>query len=135
MEKGLTLMETICYIVLVSIFTLFIFLVIRNTNISFLKDTAYQEVSEKLKITKLLSGLNISKTKLTINQVGNGFIISNDGIELIKYEDNRLINNLLNSELVLKYNVITNYEIKTNLIIFNLQNSVKDDQIIMRWCI
>ncbi len=135
MEKGLTLMETICYIILVSIFTLFIFLVIKNTNISFLKDTAYQEVSEKLKITKLLSGLNISKTKPTINQVGNGFIISSDGIELIKYEDNRLINNLLNSELVLKYNVITNYEIKTNLIIFNLQNSVKDDLIIMRWCI
>ena len=68
-----------------------------------------------------------------INKIDSGFIISSNNVELIRYENNYLVNNLLNSSLTLKYNVITNYEIKSNQIIFNLRNSIKDDLIIMRW--
>lgn len=133
MERGITLIETICYIALTAVLTLFTFLIIKSTDTTFLKTNDYQEVSEKLKITRLLSNIELSNAKLMINKIDSGFIISSNNVELIRYENNYLVNNLLNSSLTLKYNVITNYEIKSNQIIFNLRNSIKDDLIIMRW--
>ncbi|MDY4052807.1 MAG: hypothetical protein SOY80_05635 [Bacilli bacterium] len=133
MERGITLIETIFYIALTAVLTLFTFLIIKNINTTFLKTNDYQEVSEKLKITRLLSNIELSNAKLMINKIDSGFIISSNNVELIRYENNYLVNNLLNSSLTLKYNVITNYEIKSNQIIFNLRNSIKDDLIIMRW--
>ena len=133
MERGITLIETICHIALTAVLTLFTFLIIKNINTTFLKTNNYQEVSEKLKITRLLSNIELSNAKLMINKIDSGFIISSNNVELIRYENNYLVNNLLNSSLTLKYNVITNYEIKSNQIIFNLRNSIKDDLIIMRW--